>query len=180
MRAVIQTSRDADIKLARKIGEFPIADNASCKFIANVGSVKEFIRCQSGNGTSDYTANVVKTGLERTQSDLVKPIPDVLDILDCETSELNLLTRRKIRESRPVFFADFGNGAKLLGVAKTAGHAETHHKCSGSLLSIKDAYPLEPVTFVRWNSFPTVPNIVRDVIDYLQPIFFALEELCGI
>ena len=104
----------------------------------------------------------------------------MLNILNRETTELYLLTRREIYKSGSVCLADFSDGAKLFGIAKTAGHTETHHKCAGGLFPVKDPYPLESVAFVRGNGFPTVPNVVRNVVDHLKPVFLPLQNLRGV
>ena len=63
MRTVIQTPRDADIKLAWNIGKVFIANNQFCKFSADGRSIKQLVGSQPSDGTPDHTANIVETGL---------------------------------------------------------------------------------------------------------------------
>ena len=132
---------------------------------------------QTGDRTPDDVADVVHAGLQRHEVDRVQPLPDVRQIADGESAQLNLLPRREIDEASAAFAAQLGDGAELVGVREAVRHADPHHEAAGRLTPEEHAEPLQPLAVGFVNRLPSVAHESLDVGFDIEAVLLALVAL---
>ena len=132
---------------------------------------------QSSGRTAVDVPDIVHAGLKRDESDGFEPIPDLRNVLDSESAQLNLLARRDVGKTRPELPTDGGDRPHLAGLTQAVGHPQAHHEMPGRLAAKEHTCPFQPFAIAILNRFPAGLREPRHVLDDVQAVFLFLVAL---
>src|SRR5216684_8301364 len=190
---VVRATRYHDVELAGQVGELRIALAAhddAVQFVDDRRGVEQFVRRQTGEGTTVDVANVVDAGLQRAQVHASQLFPDFRHSVESEAAQLDLLPCGDVQDAVAKAPRELGDGAELFALRKTVGHANAHHEFAGRGLAEEYADPLQQFFFCRRERLGAALDDLWNVIQNAQAVavhrgFVAFDgvvangNLCG-
>jgi hypothetical protein len=148
-KEIILCSSNSCIPFARKIGKLFVALSAVGEIILQfhrVGSgINDLMGINAGQRIAGDVSGVVKTRLDGTETNFRQPGPDVGQVLEQHTTELQVLAGCDIAAAVvSVARHDGGDGSELSGIENTVRNPQAEHEQSRSLGTPEESIPLEP------------------------------------
>ena len=163
VRAVLRAAGNRDVEFARQIRKGLVPEERVVEITHDARGVEQLVVRQPRDGTSDDVPDVVHAGLQRHEVDRIQPLPDMRQVADGKSTQLNLLPRREIDEAGAAFAAQLCNDTDLLRVGEPVRHPNPHHEAAGRLTPEEHAKPLQPLAVGFVNRLPSVAHKSLDV-----------------